>query len=275
MAINRIAEKPLPTFSNSFFNALAAALTEASGSLWQMAVEADDDLNQGGSEETWVKLTLGGGIGGEAFVKCDATAEAMLESKFCEQRGEAPGTEPSEGLRSLIEASLSEFRDALKDEYGLVTIVAGLTSEPAADPANLERATLADTEGNRATILMYPDSTLAEALRLHADDQDKAVAGSPGRVDGGAPAAEPVNLNLVMDVELNVTLRFGQRQLTLREVLELTTGSVIELDRQVEEPVELLLEGKVIARGEAVVIDGNYGLRVIEVLQPVFYPAIR
>jgi flagellar motor switch protein FliN/FliY len=81
---------------------------------------------------------------------------------------------------------------------------------------------------------------------------------------------EQNNLNLVMDVELNVTLRFGQRQLTLREVLELTSGSVVELDRQVEEPVELLLEGKVIARGEAVVIDGNYGLRVIEVLQPIF-----
>jgi flagellar motor switch protein FliN/FliY len=72
-----------------------------------------------------------------------------------------------------------------------------------------------------------------------------------------------------MDVELNVTLRFGQRQLTLREVMDLTSGSVVELDRQVEEPVELLLNGMVIARGEAVVIDGNYGLRVTEVSQPV------
>jgi flagellar motor switch protein FliN/FliY len=72
-----------------------------------------------------------------------------------------------------------------------------------------------------------------------------------------------------MDVELNVTLRFGKRHLSLREVLELTSGSVVELDRQVDEPVELLLNGKVIAKGEAVVIDGNYGLRVSEVLQPV------
>ena len=86
---------------------------------------------------------------------------------------------------------------------------------------------------------------------------------------------EPLNLQLVMDVELNVTLRFGQRQLALREVLELTSGSVIELDRQVEEPVELLLEGKVIARGEAVVIDGNYGLRVTEVPQPISAQTIR
>ncbi len=68
-----------------------------------------------------------------------------------------------------------------------------------------------------------------------------------------------------MDVELNVSLRFGQRQLPLREVLELSSGSVIELDRMVDEPVELLLDGKVIARGEAVIVDGNYGLRVTEI----------
>ncbi len=91
----------------------------------------------------------------------------------------------------------------------------------------------------------------------------------------GQPNPEQVNLQLVMDVELNVTLRFGQRQLALREVLELTSGSVIELDRQVEEPVELLLEGKVIARGEAVVIDGNYGLRVTEVPQPISAQVLR
>ena len=83
-----------------------------------------------------------------------------------------------------------------------------------------------------------------------------------------AVAAEP-NLDLVLNVELNVTLRFGQRLLTLREVLDLATGSVVELDRQVDEPIELLLDGRVIARGEAVVIDGNYGLRVTEVPQPI------
>jgi flagellar motor switch protein FliN/FliY len=87
---------------------------------------------------------------------------------------------------------------------------------------------------------------------------------------GNQPASQSKdNLGLLMNVELNVTMRFGQRLLTLREVLDLTSGSVIELDRQVEEPVELLLEGRVIARGEAVIVDGNYGLRVTEVSQPL------
>jgi flagellar motor switch protein FliN len=82
-------------------------------------------------------------------------------------------------------------------------------------------------------------------------------------------ALQEPNLDIVMNVELNVTLRFGQRLLSLREVLDLATGSVVELDRQVDEPIELLLDGKVIARGEAVVVDGNYGLRVTEVPQPL------
>ena len=73
------------------------------------------------------------------------------------------------------------------------------------------------------------------------------------------------NLGLLMDVELDVRLQFGCRQTTLREVLELTTGAVLELDREIQEPVDLLLNGRVVARGEVVVVDGNYGLRVTEV----------
>ena len=86
-----------------------------------------------------------------------------------------------------------------------------------------------------------------------------------------APKFNPIkgaNLGLVLEVELNALLRFGQRQLSLREVLDLTTGSVIELDRRVDDPVELLLDGKVIAKGEAAIVNGNYGLRVTEIVQP-------
>jgi flagellar motor switch protein FliN/FliY len=68
-----------------------------------------------------------------------------------------------------------------------------------------------------------------------------------------------------MDVELAVTLRFGSRRLLLRDILELNSGAVVELDRQVHEPVDLLLDGRVLARGEVVVVDGNYGLRVSKV----------
>ncbi len=76
------------------------------------------------------------------------------------------------------------------------------------------------------------------------------------------------NLDLLLDVELEVMLRFGERSMLLREILDLGAGSVVELDRTIDEPVDLLLDGRIIARGEVVVVDGNYGLRVLEVQPP-------
>jgi flagellar motor switch protein FliN/FliY len=80
------------------------------------------------------------------------------------------------------------------------------------------------------------------------------------------PAAADIDrLGFFMDLELEVTLRFGGRYLLLKDVLELGPGSVLELDREVQDPADLLLDGKLIARGEVVMVDGNYGLRVSEV----------
>ena len=93
------------------------------------------------------------------------------------------------------------------------------------------------------------------------------VAGQDAELPPNSGIVEQ-NLSLLMDVELEVMLRFGERNMLLRDILELGAGAVVELDRQVEEPVDLLLDGKVIARGEVVVVDGNYGLRVLELLLP-------
>jgi flagellar motor switch protein FliN len=82
------------------------------------------------------------------------------------------------------------------------------------------------------------------------------------------PIPIPANLDLLLDVELDASLRFGQRDMLLREILELRPGSVVELDRKLQEPAELLIAGRVIARGEVVIVDGNYGLRITDILQP-------
>ncbi len=83
-----------------------------------------------------------------------------------------------------------------------------------------------------------------------------------------APARDP-KLELLMDVELDVTLRFGEKHMVLHDILDLNAGSVVELDQNVRDPVDLLVGGKVIARGEVVVVDGNYGLRVKEIVSPL------
>jgi flagellar motor switch protein FliN/FliY len=203
----------------------------------------------------------------------------MLAAKCLQQSAAEFGTEQSEAVLKFVEAGMDKFSSAVAEEYGTFTGKASIASEPVSDTANTAEVTAADDGGNRVSMLMYLNPMLAEALSLYA--KKKSAHETNGKSMEAADEKEPVpnpgqlNLQLVMDVELIVTLRFGQRQLALREVLELTSGSVIELDRQVEEPVELLLEGKVIARGEAVVIDGNYGLRVTEVPQPISAPVLR
>ncbi|MGA8220407.1 MAG: FliM/FliN family flagellar motor switch protein [Candidatus Acidiferrales bacterium] len=76
------------------------------------------------------------------------------------------------------------------------------------------------------------------------------------------------NLDLLLDVVLEATLRFGERQMLLREILELHPGSVVELNRRIQEPAELLVAGRVIAHGEVVIVDGSYGLRITDVSHP-------
>jgi flagellar motor switch protein FliN len=69
-----------------------------------------------------------------------------------------------------------------------------------------------------------------------------------------------------LDVELPVRVSFGRAQVPLKEVLKLTTGSIVELNRSVSEPVEIIVNNCVVARGEVVVVEGNFGVRIQEVV---------
>jgi flagellar motor switch protein FliN len=76
---------------------------------------------------------------------------------------------------------------------------------------------------------------------------------------------EASNLDMLMDIELPITLRFGSTQMALRDIAGLSTGSVIEFDRGIDEPVDVMVNGHVVARGEAVVVQGSYGVRISEI----------
>jgi len=212
---------------------------------------------------------LEGSLQGEFLLEVRRGEAQVLASSFLGQTVAEQGKELDTALLGLFNASIKDFCSALELEYGVLRIETSTATERQHDMVTVFQATVAG-DTNPISVLMFLDQALIDSIDRHVSLMGSQVnaEASKATTDGSA-LPEQVNLNLVMDVELNVTLRFGQRKLTLREVLELTTGSVVELDRQVEEPVELLLDGVVIARGEAVVVDGNYGLRVTEVLQPV------
>ncbi len=78
--------------------------------------------------------------------------------------------------------------------------------------------------------------------------------------------SEIANLDLILDVHLEFTVELGKTKKTIKEILELGPGSIVELDKLAGEPVDILVNGKQIARGEVVVIDENYGVRITEIL---------
>jgi len=102
-----------------------------------------------------------------------------------------------------------------------------------------------------------------------------AVLVSPAGQPAGAPSgdASPASahatsktFDLLLDVELPVSVSFGRAQVPLKDVLKLTTGSIVELNRSITEPVEVIVNNCVIARGEVVVVEGYYGVRIQQVI---------
>jgi len=91
-----------------------------------------------------------------------------------------------------------------------------------------------------------------------------ARSGAPegARSSAGRDGAGSKTFDLLLDVALPIVVSFGRTSLQIREVLKLNTGSIVELDRFVSDPVEVIVNDCVIARGEVVVVDGNYGVRI-------------
>lgn len=84
--------------------------------------------------------------------------------------------------------------------------------------------------------------------------------------NAGLGAADANNLNLLMDIPLKVTVELGRTQKQIKDILEFSQGSIIELDKLAGEPVDILVNNKLIAKGEVVVIDENFGVRVTDIV---------
>jgi flagellar motor switch protein FliN/FliY len=257
---NQRKKEVAQTFAAMFARSIGEALTNATGELWPLEILNYANPPTPKGMPVHYRLSVEGAFSGECFVEFSEPQVMNLLSK-------------------MLREPVTEFTDAYSETFAKVIASAaeGLVSSPSGEYGQLrfrvERVSglafggmyvvpLATSEENAdIQVLLYFGGELLDTLSLFQDSTSERKADKP--------VVAPHNLKLVMDVELNVSLRFGQRQLPLREVLDLSSGSVIELDRMADEPVELYLDGKLIARGEAVVIDGNYGLRVTEIPQPV------
>jgi flagellar motor switch protein FliN/FliY len=132
----------------------------------------------------------------------------------------------------------------------------------AAETASAESAANVESESEDAA---QADEPAGDDIRLYPEvEQVRPVQFS--QLSSTPASSSPSPLDLILDVELQVTVELGRTMMQVRDVLELGPGSVVELQKLAGEPVELIVNNKLIARGEVVVIDESFGLRITEIV---------
>ncbi len=105
---------------------------------------------------------------------------------------------------------------------------------------------------------------IGDSAAVSAEAQSESLLADLAAADG-----MPGNLDLLLDVNLKISVELGRAQLKFRDVLDLTTGSVVELGRQTSEPVDILVNGALLAAGEVVVVDDHFAVRITKLLDRV------
>lgn len=106
--------------------------------------------------------------------------------------------------------------------------------------------------------------TLAEKLSAAGSASVQPVEFGP--LGQGQKGEGQRNLDLLLDVEIPISVEVGRAEMSLDDVLNLVPGSVVTLDKKAEEPVDLRVNGKLVARGEVVLVDDTYGLRITQII---------
>lgn len=207
-------------------------------------------------------VTIAGDVAGRFSVILDAgVLGAPLLGEGVEQRA-AWG----ELLREIADSAAGE----MLPKAGLKVSVEKM--EEIESEAKVSRAFQLKTADAAWTVLVRDE--VKAAKKEEAPAAKKADAKTDAKPVANVVEAESVisterpGIDLLLDVELEATLRFGSREIPLGELLELGPGDVVQLDRNVTDPVDLIIADKIVARGDVVLVNGNFGLRVTEVAEP-------
>jgi flagellar motor switch protein FliN/FliY len=208
---------------------------------------------------TWVTVPLSGPF------------EAVLVAAIGEPV--VPDLVDSEGEAPVLLAALAGVADALGTTTGTPASGDGFASMGLDAGGGTVAAVSIRQDGDRVASLLVvvrPPEAAAPAEFPSLDPEPAPVPApvQPSARIGAAVGSDPVALALIRGVEMQVTAQLGRTTMTVRELLQLGPGSVIELDRAAGSPVDLLVNGTLIARGEVVVVDEEYGIRVSQIVDP-------
>ncbi len=244
--------------------------------------------------DLWYTVVAGGVTRGEMTLRLPAASGMRLAQKFLGETAAEGSTGAPTTAGNIPESISAENKEALEE---LLRQVAGLAAtalaatvggevqlhlSASAAPSWSSDAIVClrtrDEAGTAITLEIQISPALAAALHVSVQATDAAPTLAPSLTSAAPPTSgqpSPPSATLpapsssyrrLMDVGLDVKLRFGTRRMLLRDVLALSAGVVVELDNTLHSPVDLLLDGRLIAQGEVVVVDGKYGLRITDVV---------
>ena len=271
---------PSGEFIAVWAQSITQVLTQIAGSALSVESlpEIPAEAPASGDGDIQAMIVAAGGLRGEMALRLPRAAALALAQLFLgEPQEPAAESKPEhkEAVEELLRQIAGQVATALRPRWGEVQLhleAAGAPSWSAATNGWLKSAS--DTPCP-LWIEWQLSAALQAALEAATAPAQEPSQPAPQAESTLSPGTVVGNLDLLMDVELEVMLRFGERNMKLQEILELGAGSVVELDRRIEEPADLLLDGRIIARGEVVVVDGNYGLRVLEIAgQPPANPIV-
>jgi flagellar motor switch protein FliN/FliY len=221
--------------------------------------------------DVWYTVVGGGGVHGEMSLHLTAASGTRLAQKFLGEPEPAPDAvaaatitaENKEALEELLRQIAGLAATALASAVGgEVQLHLSATAAPSWSSDAIVCFHTRDEGGSSVALEIQISPALAAELQQRTQP---ASAPPPAAVStASAPAS---GYDRLMDVGLDVKLRFGTRRMSLRDVLALSAGVVIELENTLQSPVDLLLDGRLIAQGDVVVVDGKYGLRITDVVE--------
>jgi flagellar motor switch protein FliN/FliY len=255
------------TWAQQFGNALEAMADE------RPTLEVGPGSGQLDGDRIWWKQVFDASPGsaiwiGTARETCMALGQRILSAAGVQS---TDANELRDTYLEVVRQSLGTFATAIGAQMNREVVCSdGIEEEPPPD-----RTVGCEIEVGRAgeslppiIFLLNKEMLEATAGSLPAGEpvEEHTPAPLPGEPDQALSPRASSTLNLLMDVELPVSVSFGRTRVRVQEILKLITGSIIELDRSISEPVEVIVNNCVVARGEVVVVDGNYGVRINEVM---------
>jgi len=238
---------------------------EVAAALFSQALSGQPELT-----ESLPKPMPGGSFGFEWVLAGEVEGRfvVLLDASVLEMPLVGEGVDQKAGWSELLREVADAAAGDMLPKAGQKCRVEGWKEAAAA--SQISRAFQLKSGSGVWTILVRDETHAGKHLESvpQSSTPQRAQSAPAGLDEGKSFSAISPGIELLLDVELEAALRFGCREMPLGEILDLGAGDVVELDRHVTDPVDMLVGDRIVARGEVVLINGNFGLRVTEVAAP-------